>query len=107
MSKTHRWLALVIAVALLAGALAPATALASRGGNPIDNPGDPSIDPPMEYGDPDPGGGSPMQWGYFGAWKQILLASMRIRVAVPVEPARPAKSGSTSSPMRAYQGKNK
>lgn len=94
MSKTHRWLALVIAVALLAGALAPATAFASRGGNPIDNPGDPSIDPPLEYGDPDPGSGAPQSlWVDWSAWKQIFIASLRIRFGVPTVTVRPVQSG--------------
>lgn len=82
MSTKHRWLALVVALSLLAGALAPATALAARGGRPIDNPGEP-IDPPLEYGDPDPGsGGSPMLSPSVSMWREILLASLRLRIYV-------------------------
>lgn len=82
MSTKHRWLALVVALSLLVGALAPATAFAARGGRPIDSPGEP-IDPPLEYGDPDPGnGGSPMLAPSASFWREVLLASMRLRIYV-------------------------
>lgn len=80
MSTKHRWLALVVALSLLVGALAPATAFAARGGRPIDSPGEP-IDPPLEYGDPDPGsGGSPLLSPTLSTWREILLASLRLRL---------------------------
>lgn len=82
MSTKHRWLALVVALSLVVGALAPATAFATRGGRPIDNPGEP-IDPPLEYGDPDPGsGGSPMLSPTLSTWREILLASLRLQISL-------------------------
>lgn len=85
MSTKYRWLALVVALSLVVGALAPATALAARGGRPIDNPGEP-IDPPLEYGDPDPGGsGSPNYVGdFYAAMRNLLLDSLRIRFGVSI-----------------------
>lgn len=101
MSTKHRWLALVVALSLLAGALAPATALAARGGRPIDNPGEP-IDPPLEYGDPEPtGGGAPQQaWTDFTTWKLILLVSMQIKFGFPVVGMY---SVTTTEPARAHR----
>lgn len=90
MSKRHSWLALAVALALLVGALAPATALASRGGKPLDGTGDPNDPPPMEYGDPDPDpGGSPMQLGYetLVLLRGIAFDSLRIRFGLPISGA--------------------
>lgn len=104
MSTKHRWLALVVALSLLAGALAPATALAARGGRPIDNPGEP-IDPPLEYGDPDPGSGAPQQvWTDFSAWKLILLATMRIKFGVPIASTSSTRTADPARTIRPGQG---
>lgn len=104
MSTKHRWLALVVALSLLVGALAPATAFAARGGRPIDSPGEP-IDPPLEYGDPDPGGGAPQQvWTDFTTWKQILLISMQIRFGVPSMVTRSTQAAAPVGPVRMNRG---
>ncbi len=106
MSKTRRWLALALALAIAFGALAPATALATRGGNPLDTMDDPQ--PPMEYGDPEPnGGGSPMQTVYSDVWLQILLASMRMRIALPIVPVRATRTAATRSTSITVRGKSK
>lgn len=98
MSKTHRWLALVLVLSLAVGALAPTAAFAYRGGNST-SPGGEPIEPPMEYGDPDPTpGGSPVQLAYeqFGQVRRVLFDLFRIRLGMPIaaglgvtEPTRP------------------
>lgn len=103
MTKTHRWLALVLALLLAFGAIAPSSALAYRGGNQVNPDGEP-IEPPMEYGDPDPGsGGSPMQITYVAAWKQILLASLRIWLGLPTESVRLTRASSAMRSLPDYR----
>lgn len=83
MKKSQGWLALVLALALVANTLAPISALA-RGGTPI-RPID-DDDPPMpqveETGDPDPdSGGLTIQLDSFSTWRELLIASLRAQFA--------------------------
>lgn len=103
MSKTRSWLALVLMATLVIGVLAPSAAHARRSDRPTDTPDG----PPLQYGDPEPGGGgSPMIWEYLAYWRQILVASMRIQHAMPIEPARVSKPYAGAPAAQADRGRN-
>ena len=99
MSKTRRWLTLVIAATLLLGTLAPTAAIAHRSYLPTDLPDG----RPLQSGDPDPGAGAPQFWLELLVLKQILIASMRIRFAAPIEPVRTGTSLAADAPIRVQQ----
>lgn len=101
MSKTRSWLAFAMAASLFLGTLAPTAALAYRS----DRPTDLLDDPPLQYGDPDPGGGgSPMLWDYLAFWRQIIVASMRIQFSLPVDPVRNSRPTSDLSTVQVSRG---
>jgi hypothetical protein len=83
MKITRKWLALILAMSLLAGTLAPKGAVAYGGlpSKPTESD-DPAAPPVDQFGDPDgSGSGRSIQWISLDVIRQILIASMRIGVA--------------------------
>lgn len=105
MKRKHRWTALVLVVALIASAIAPASALASRSDRPSDLPDGPGGFPmPLEYGDPDPGNGSPMYVGAVSFWRQMLFATLTLWNLRPRPTGQESASGVTHDRAQSARG---